>query len=135
MSWHLHHRNPLVVNIACGSSTQDIQLGDEPLGLPTAWLIAGARAVVGTLWPIQSRDGRRFTEEFYGELESARRTGGLDGMVNLAVALQKAALKMRDDEEMQAPYHWAGFVLQGAWEMGLRDNIRFSSGLQCNAHF
>ena len=56
MSWHLHRQNPLIINIACGSSTQDIQLGDEPLGLPTAWLIAGARAVVGTLWPIRSRD-------------------------------------------------------------------------------
>jgi CHAT domain-containing protein len=121
MSWHLHNRNPLIVNIACGSSTQDIQLGDELLGLPTAWLIAGARVVVGTLWPIQSRDGRRFTEEFYGELESARRKGGLDRMVNLAVALQKAVLKMRDDEEMQAPYHWMGFVLQGAWEMDFRE--------------
>jgi len=76
--------------------------------------------VVGTLWPIQSRHERRFTEEFYGELESSRRKGGLGGMVNLAVALQRAALKMRDDGQIQAPYQWAGFVLMGAWEMGLR---------------
>ena len=39
----------------------------------------------------------------------------------VCVTLQKAALKMRDDEEVQAPYHWAGFVLQGAWEMRLRE--------------
>jgi hypothetical protein len=120
MSWSLHHQNPLVINVACGSGTQDIQLGDEPLGLPTAWLIAGARAVIGTLWPIQSRDGRRFTERFYKEIEATREEGELNGIVNLAVAIQQVALKMRKEPGSGAPYHWAAFVLHGLWETELR---------------
>jgi hypothetical protein len=119
MSWNLNNQNPVVINIACGSGTQDIQLGDEPLGLPTAWLIAGARSVIGTLWPIQSRDGRRFTELFYRELEATRAGRRLGGMVNLAIAVQQVALKIRKESATEAPYHWAAYVLHGLWEMDL----------------
>jgi CHAT domain-containing protein len=32
-----------------------------------------------------------------------------------AAALRQAQLSLRAEEEWRAPYHWAGFALQGDW--------------------
>ncbi|KAL2826099.1 CHAT domain-containing protein [Aspergillus cavernicola] len=112
------------INIACNSHKEEILLGDEPLGLNTAFVYAGAQAVVGTLWSLQSADGRTFSNYFYESLnrqasERRRSVGHVAGavpLVNLATALQESALRIRDEEDTEAPYHWASFVLSRAWE-------------------
>ncbi|KAK2879400.1 hypothetical protein FQN49_000918 [Arthroderma sp. PD_2] len=112
-------RNPLVVNIACSSGNQEIMRGDEPLGLTTAFLYAGAKAVVGTLWPLRSADGRAFSKYFYENMRNQAAVNvarGEEPLVNLAKAVQEAALKIRDEEETEAAYHWASFIMSGAWE-------------------
>jgi CHAT domain-containing protein len=106
------NRNPLVVNIACNSGSQEIKSGDEPFGLTTAFLFAGANTVIGTLWPLKSADGRNFTKLFYGAMRE--QTRGKRGMiVDVARAVQQAALGIRDKEVTEAPYHWASFVVCG----------------------
>jgi CHAT domain-containing protein len=106
------NRNPLVVNIACASGSQEIKSGDEPFGLTTAFFFAGAKTVVGTLWPLKSADGRSFTRLFYGAMREQRR----GAIVDVARAVQKAALEIRDVDATEAPYHWASFVVCGLWE-------------------
>lgn len=117
-------QSPLIVNIACNSNKQDIMLGDEPLGLNTAFIYAGAQAVIGTLWSLRSADGRKFSRLFYDHLSKQAKERQYTSteatreapIVNLAVALQESALQMRDEESTEAPYHWASFVLSGVWE-------------------
>ena len=113
--------------IACQSARDEISTGDEPLGLVSAFLYAGATSVVGTLWPIRSSDGREFSGEFYNQIRSSQRTGTEDketGMENkqmgtefidLALSLQNAILKIRERRGLGDPFHWAAFVLYGAW--------------------
>jgi CHAT domain-containing protein/tetratricopeptide (TPR) repeat protein len=42
----------LVTLSACSSGVSTLRPGDEPFGLTRAWLIAGASAIVSTLWPV-----------------------------------------------------------------------------------
>jgi hypothetical protein len=47
--------SPHATIIACEAGIQDFSLGrDEPLGLPSAFLLAGASSVIAPMWPIRS---------------------------------------------------------------------------------
>jgi CHAT domain-containing protein len=100
----------LVTLIACGSATQSINQGDEPLGLVSAMLCAGAPSVVGTMWPIASGFGREFVKSFYGNVPDCR-----DGdLINWAVALQTAVKELKYDYTYRFPVYWASTVLHGS---------------------
>lgn len=99
--------------IACASATQTIQQGDEPLGIVTALLCAGASSVVGTMWPIASGAGRAFLKHFSNNLRTSVEG---ESIVDLAVALQKTVKKLKTGPKaMKEPYYWSSFVLHGAW--------------------
>jgi CHAT domain-containing protein len=121
---------PHISLMACGSSSQRIEAGDEPLGLVTALLCAGASSVTGTMWPIASATARSFAEHFHAEILSARghkmmKSGQTERqedeeemvdavVIDLAAALQKAVIRMKRTPQTRLPYHWAAFVLHGA---------------------
>ena len=96
----------LVVLIACSSGVQRIHPGDEPVGLTSAFLCAGARAVVGTLWPVQDAYAKEFSELFYKGFVSG-------GTIDLARVLQTAVTEMRNRHS--EPECWAPFFIQGDW--------------------
>ncbi|KAG7283968.1 hypothetical protein NEMBOFW57_010326 [Staphylotrichum longicolle] len=104
---------PLVVLVGCDSASQAVSTGDEYLGLISGLLCAGATSVIGASWPIPSAAGRAFSDALYEHLKPS--AGSADGLVDLAVALQEAALSIMDDSDTSAPYYWAGFCLYGSW--------------------
>ncbi|EIW77462.1 hypothetical protein CONPUDRAFT_157710 [Coniophora puteana RWD-64-598 SS2] len=113
---------PHVTLIACASTDQATAPGDEPLGILSALLFAGAGSAVGTLWKTASADGRAFSKEFYEAFEEDEcligRVFDVDAgvrVINLARAVQRAALASKAKNETEAPYHWATFVLYGCW--------------------
>lgn len=102
--------------IACESGVQQIEPGDEPLGIISAFLFAGAASTVGTLWPTLSPAGRAFADAFYGNLRCQKEACVEDvSVVSLAVALREAVREMRANSATSSPYCWAPFVLHGAW--------------------
>lgn len=104
--------------IACESGVQQIEPGDEPLGIISAFLFAGAASAVGTLWPTLSPAGRAFADAFYGNLRRQKEEEACPGdvsVVSLAVALREAVRGLRADPATSSPYCWAPFVLHGAW--------------------
>jgi CHAT domain-containing protein len=104
----------LFVMTACESAQQKIKAGGEPTGLLPMLLLAGVNAAVGTLWKCSDVAGKEFTEVFYrGVLSGIERHSSDAILADFAVALQKAALKLR--ERRPAPYFWAPFVLHGNW--------------------
>lgn len=137
----------LVTLIGCGSGQSFISSSDDILGLPSAFLFAGASAVVSTLWPIAADDGADFAETFYEifqrrqqhGMDSAEdknvgspdvdadvsRSSGLQRCINLAYVMQEAVKTMRERAKgKEAAYHWAGFSLTGFWlfpPMAMRD--------------
>jgi CHAT domain-containing protein len=95
----------LVTLSACESGTGAISAGDEQIGLPRAFLYAGARAVVHSLWRIDDQFTRRLMERFYAELKAGRG--------------RAAALRVAQLEQLHAgavhPFLWAAVSLVGDW--------------------
>ena len=121
---------PHISLMACGSTSQKIEAGDEPLGLVTALLCAGAASVTGAMWPIASATARMFAEHFHAEIfrakgykmarseKPARQKEGNSmaetDVVDLAAALRKTVIRMKRTPQTRLPYHWAAFVVHGA---------------------
>jgi CHAT domain-containing protein len=110
-------KTPLVTLMACESARQEVSPGDDPMGLVSAFLISGAISVLGTLWSVRSKDGRVFAEIFYQEIHRQCVEKPNSGMMDLALATQRAVLKIRENPDTRAAYHWAAFVLHGTWRM------------------
>ncbi len=94
----------LVVLAACESARGRVAAGEGVLGIGSAFLVAGARAVVATLWPVDDGATARLCTAFYDALARGRTVAG---------ALDEARCRLRDDPETEHPGCWAGFVVIG----------------------
>jgi CHAT domain-containing protein len=105
----LHVRAPLVFLSGCetgaGSAwSTDFERGEDYATLARAFLFAGARNVIATLWPIEDEGAAELADRFY---EHLRQSG----------AAQALALAQREtirDERYRLPFYWAGYELSGA---------------------
>ena len=68
-----------------------------------AFLLAGARNVVATLWQVEDEGAAEFAAHFYLNLAS----------LSPAQALAAAQREMMATARFSAPYYWAGYVLSG----------------------
>jgi CHAT domain-containing protein len=92
----------VVVLTACRSASGALLEGEGVVGLARAFFVAGARAVVGSLWPLQDDEAARLMREFTGQL-------GRGTSLSEALAAARAA-RMRAGDP---PAAWAGIVLLG----------------------
>ena len=95
---------PAVVLSACESAGGRARPGEGIAGLTSAFLTAGAPAVVATLWPVDDRTTERLMDAFYGELGRG---------ATIAAALRAAQAVVRADPTTRHPFYWAGFVAIG----------------------
>jgi hypothetical protein len=95
----------LVVLSACRTALGRELRGEGFLGLPQAFVYAGAAQVLVSLWAIDDRATSVLMEAFYRALLER-------GMLS-AAALREAQQAMRRTERWSQPYYWAGFALQG----------------------
>jgi CHAT domain-containing protein len=79
-----------------------------PLGLSGAALKARARAVLGTLWPVDDAATVRLMQAFYREWLAQPEAGK-------AAALRSAQLALLRNRDTRHPYYWAPFALIGNW--------------------
>jgi CHAT domain-containing protein len=98
----------IVMLLACASGEEDIAPNDDPLGLLSAFMYAGASSVIATLWPTQTSDARDFCERVYKH--AFGRKGSVSGF--LAKAVQKTVVEMWEEWDEDEPYHWAQFQLR-----------------------
>jgi hypothetical protein len=94
----------LVTLSACETAKMVVESGENVDGLPLAFLTAGARAVIGTQWDIETAASRHFFEELYGALAQA------DDLRDAFRAAQTATRRRFPD-----PERWAAFYLLGDW--------------------
>jgi CHAT domain-containing protein len=98
-------RADLVVLATCRSHAGRSVRGEGLLGLSRAFMRAGARAIVATLWEVDDRDTRRLVGAFYEQLRSG---SGADE------ALRVAQLRMiRGGGQAASPKVWASFIVTG----------------------
>jgi CHAT domain-containing protein/tetratricopeptide (TPR) repeat protein len=79
--------------------------GDGMIGLSRAFLVAGARSVLVSLWNVSDQATALLMENFYRNYLKHD---------NKAVALQAAMQAVRATPEYQDPRYWAPFVVVGA---------------------
>jgi CHAT domain-containing protein len=95
----------LVALSACESGRGVVDAGDEQIGLPRAFLYAGARAVLYSLWRIDDRTTQTLMESFYARLRRGLGRGA---------ALRAAQLECLQGDAVH-PFLWAAMVLVGDW--------------------
>ena len=96
-------RARLVVLSCCHSGQGEVS-SEGVVGMARAFLFAGARSVLATLWAIDDEATMMFMKSFYQQLGSGERA---------SVALQRAIKCLRDSQDYSAPKYWAPFVLMG----------------------
>ncbi len=101
---HLRLRADLVTLSACQSALGAELAGEGLFGLTRAFLHAGARSVVGSLWAVADESTAELMKVFYRDL---RRGASKDEALRNA---QAALLRGR----WRDPFHWAAFQLHGA---------------------
>jgi CHAT domain-containing protein/Tfp pilus assembly protein PilF len=90
---------------ALGSGHFDeIPAGDEFVGITRAFLAAGSRSVVATLWEVGDASTASIVRDFYRNLQQT------DTATALTRALRRAS---RLGGERSRPYYWAAFVYVG----------------------
>ena len=117
----------LVVLSACETGLGDVKIGEGVFGLRRAFIQAGARTLVTSLWRVSDESTVNLMEDFYKNLKT----------MDKGEALRQAQLKlMRSDKETDRqrgvggiskgksigktidtshPYFWAPFIVIGDW--------------------
>ena len=96
-------RAQLVVLSCCHSGRGKIK-AEGVVGIARAFLVAGARAVLVTLWAIDDMATLEFMKSFYSHLVKG---------ISASESLNKAMKHMRESDEFNEVKHWAPFVLIG----------------------
>jgi CHAT domain-containing protein len=82
--------------------------GEDYATLAQAFLYAGARNVVATLWRVADESAADFAARFYDSLPT----------LGAAEALATAQRRMLSDPRYQAPYFWASYQVSGDGSSG-----------------
>jgi CHAT domain-containing protein/tetratricopeptide (TPR) repeat protein len=90
----------LVVLTACEAVSGRLYAGEGLVGLARSFLVAGARQVVASQWPVDSSVAD-LTRIFYRKLGAGN---------SVASALRAAQLSVLAHQATSHPIHWAGFV-------------------------
>jgi CHAT domain-containing protein/tetratricopeptide (TPR) repeat protein len=96
----------LVVLSACEGADAELLPGEEALSLSRAWIEAGARAVVASLWPVYDRAVLALMARFHAELAA-------HGDAALALTRAQRSLAADPHHLLAGPRCWAGFLLFG----------------------
>ena len=82
----------MVTLSGCSSMYLRTYPGDEPVGLPTTCLLAGARSVIGSNWPVHDEFASQFMAAFYQNYFSGLSPASALAMTQRAFITQKKAV-------------------------------------------
>jgi len=92
----------LVVLSACETGLGQIHVGEGVFGLRRAFVLAGAKTLVMSLWKVPDNQTRELMEDFYARLLAGE---------GRAEALRQAQLAMK--AKHPEPFFWGAFICQG----------------------
>jgi CHAT domain-containing protein/Tfp pilus assembly protein PilF len=96
----------LVVLSGCRTGLGKEVKGEGLYGMTRGFMYAGSKRVLVSLWDVQDLATARLMSDFYRGLLGPKRP-------HAAAALRAAQIATWREGRWQAPYYWAGFVLQG----------------------
>jgi CHAT domain-containing protein len=95
----------IIVLGACEARKAAIGSGDEPIGIASGLLAAGARSVLAPAWPVREAAADAFMSAFYAAWTESWTT---------ADAVRTAILEMRQGASFSSMLDWAPYALYGA---------------------
>ncbi|MGB7202986.1 MAG: CHAT domain-containing protein [Pyrinomonadaceae bacterium] len=101
----LRLNSDLVVLSACDTGIGKEIKGEGVMSLNNAFLQAGAKSVVSSLWKVDDTATKDLMTEFY--------RGMADDNLTAAAALRGAQIKMYKDPRYRSPFYWAAFTASG----------------------
>lgn len=105
--YNLNLSADLVVLSACDTALGKDVRGEGVVGLTHGFLASGSKSVIASLWKVDDRATSVLMSDLYRSM--------LQDGLSPAAALRSAKEKIRKEKSWQAPYFWAGFVLQGEY--------------------
>jgi CHAT domain-containing protein/tetratricopeptide (TPR) repeat protein len=102
--YHLKLSADLVVLSSCDSGLGKDLSSEGIIGLPRAFLRAGAKSVIATLWKVDDRATAQLMRYFYTHLQQGE---------SPASALRNSQMELSQKQRWSNPYYWAAFELQG----------------------
>jgi CHAT domain-containing protein len=103
----------LVVLSACETGLGKDLEGEGIDGLTRAFMYAGARRVIVSLWNVNDKATSALMQRLYAGMLRSNKTP--------AAALRAAQIELLRTRQWQSPYFWAAFVMQGEWRQDLHD--------------
>jgi len=97
----------LVVLSACSTGIGKEFRGEGLVSLNNAFLSAGSRSVVASLWKVEDSATKDLMADFYASIAAGARP---------SEALRRAQLRMRGKPKYRSPQFWAAFTFQGDFE-------------------
>jgi len=110
--YRMHAPMDLVVLSACQTALGKELRGEGLIGLTRGFMYAGAASVVASLWQVDDAASAELMKHFYTYLLQ-------DGMTPPA-ALRAAQNKIRSQPKWRSPYYWAGFTIQGDYDLNFK---------------
>ena len=98
----------LVVLSACDTAVGPLEGQEGVSTLSQAFLLAGSRTVVSTLWSVEDETTLYLMKAFYSELNRKKR------VPDALAAAKRTMLKTYGAKAV--PYYWAGFTVEGVAE-------------------
>ena len=98
----------LLVLSACETGLGKIMKGEGIVGLSRAFIYAGSKNLLVSLWKVSDNSTSQMMVEFYKQLLQKEKSE-----LNYAEILQKAKLMLILDKNYSRPYYWAPFILIG----------------------
>jgi CHAT domain-containing protein len=91
----------LVILSTCETGLEDNLVGEGLIGLQHAFMIAGAKSIIISLWKIDDASTQKLMTLFY--------TNWIKNKMIKSDAFYAAKIEMK--KSYSQPYYWAGFVL------------------------
>ncbi|HEX6187018.1 MAG TPA: CHAT domain-containing protein [Pyrinomonadaceae bacterium] len=105
--YNLQLNADLVVLSACQTALGKEVRGEGLIGLTRGFMYAGAPRVAASLWKVDDAATAELMAQFYRFM--------LKEQLSPAASLRAAQLELIKQRRWNAPYFWAGFILQGEW--------------------
>jgi CHAT domain-containing protein/tetratricopeptide (TPR) repeat protein len=99
----------LVVLSSCQGAIGRQQPGEGAMSLARAFLFAGSKAVVASLWEVNDEATAELMQRFYRHMAHDKLPP------STALALAQSEFRRHGEKRLRNPYYWAGFELYGEW--------------------
>jgi CHAT domain-containing protein len=100
----------LVVLSACETGIGDIKQGEGVMGLRRAFLLAGARRVLSTLWKVPDEQTEELMTDFVKRWQS-----GAPAVKALRESQLAMIERLRKEKGQAHPFYWSAFTMTGDW--------------------